>query len=182
MNMDTGGFGGDDRQRYLIPAAIGGAALLLVLLLVGIGAFIRGRSGGSATATPTHTAATRVILGGTPSTTIGGGITGIPTRATPSSTAGSTLPGGVTGQPTASPTKPTAANNQVWVVSGTNGDGLTLRRTASTTGEALTVYPEGERLQQIGPDQQGDGVTWHNVRGPDGQEGFVSGDYTTPAQ
>jgi hypothetical protein len=178
MNMDTGGFGGDDRQRYLIPAAIGGAALLLVLLLVGIGAFIRGRTGGSATATPTHTA-TRVILGGgTPSTTIGGGITGISTRAATPSTTG--LPGGVTGQPTATPTQP-AASNQVWVVSGTNGDGLTLRRTASTTGEAITVYPEGERLQQIGPDQQGDGMTWHNVRGPDGNEGFVSADYTTAA-
>ena len=67
MNMETGGFGGDDRRKYIVPALIVAAALVVLLLILGIGAILRNRgSGAAATATVTRTATRPVIIGGSP--------------------------------------------------------------------------------------------------------------------
>ena len=46
----------------------------------------------------------------------------------------------------------------------------------------MEVLPDGTQLDQIGPDQNVNGVTWHHVRAPSGSEGWVSAQYTTEAR
>ena len=62
-----------------------------------------------------------------------------------------------------------------YVVSGTAGTGLWLRRTPG--GQQLTIYREGSRLQQLSPDQEAQGLTWRNVRTQDGTEGWMAARY-----
>jgi hypothetical protein len=165
VSVETGGpWYGDDRRRWLIPAAIGGGVLLLVLLLVGALA-LRGR-GGSPTATTVGRAASptaRTIIGtvGTP-----GGAGSSPGTTRPATT------------PAAAATTPTAAAARVYVVANTGGDGLNLRREPGPDGEVITRLPDGTRLEQAGPDRSVNGVTWHNVRTPDGDVGWVAAEFT----
>ena len=166
MSVETGGpWYGDDRRRWLIPAAIGGGVLLLVLLLVGALA-LRGRGGNPTPTTGARAgspAATRTIIGtvGTPG---GAGVSPGTTR--PATT------------PTSGATTPTAAATRVFVVANTGGDGLNLRREPGPDGEVITRLPDGTRLEQVGPDRSVNGVTWHNVRSPDGDVGWVSAEFT----
>jgi hypothetical protein len=51
-----------------------------------------------------------------------------------------------------------------------------------TTGDRIQAYPEGTPLVLIGGDVEGDGLTWHNVRAPDGTEGYIPTNETTPLQ
>jgi hypothetical protein len=44
--------------------------------------------------------------------------------------------------------------------------------------DRVRAYPDGTALTIIGEDVEGEGQTWHNVRAPDGLEGFVPGTYT----
>ena len=168
--METGGgpWYGDDRRRWLIPAVIGGAVLLLVLLVVGALA-LRGR-GGSPTPTVVARAASptaRPIVGNV----------GTPTRSPAATTRPATTPTTAGGAPT-----PTTATPRVFVVANTDGEGLNLRREPGPGGEVITRLPEGTRLEQVGPDRTVDGVTWHNVRAPDGSVGWVSGEFTTESR
>lgn len=78
---------------------------------------------------------------------------------------------------TAPPATATATRQQ-FVVTGTAGEGIVLRRTPA--GERIDVYREGSRLEQLGPERGVDGVTWHYVRASDGAEGWVAAQYTTP--
>ena len=85
-----------------------------------------------------------------------------------------------TAAPTATPPAPAAASPPPggwpeYVVSGTAGVGLWLRRTPG--GQQLTIYREGSRLQQLGPDQEAQGLTWRNVRAQDGAEGWMASRY-----
>ena len=66
-----------------------------------------------------------------------------------------------------------------YVVSGTAGTGLWLRRTPG--GQQLSIYREGSRLQQLAPDQDAQGLTWRNVRAPGDAEGWVAAEYTVLA-
>ncbi|HEX8966568.1 MAG TPA: hypothetical protein VF937_01725 [Chloroflexota bacterium] len=49
-----------------------------------------------------------------------------------------------------------------------------------TTGDRIQDYPEGTPLRIIGGDVEGDGLTWHNVRAPDGTEGYIPVGDTVP--
>ena len=49
-----------------------------------------------------------------------------------------------------------------------------------TTGDRIQSYPEGTELMVIGGDVEGDGLTWHNVRAPDGTEGYIPVGDTVP--
>ncbi len=71
-----------------------------------------------------------------------------------------------------------AATQQRFIVAGTNGEGIVLRRTPA--GERIDVYREGSRLEGLGPDREVAGGTWHHVRTPDGIEGWVAARYTAP--
>ena len=87
------------------------------------------------------------------------------------------MPTAPTATPSPGPTEPAppAGGWQQYVVSGTVGLGLRLRRTPG--GEPNGVYTEGIRLQQIGPDWEAEGLLWRNVRMPDGVEGWVAAKY-----
>jgi hypothetical protein len=49
-----------------------------------------------------------------------------------------------------------------------------------TTGDRSVAYPPGTPLEVIGSDVEGDGLTWHYVRAPDGTEGYIPVGDTTP--
>jgi hypothetical protein len=168
---------GRDWRRYLVPGLIALGALVLLGACIGIGARVLASRNNQPTATtaagtsPTRTGAVIVVtrsptLAGGPVPTLGGNPS--PPATVPVST----------GPPPAPPT-PTTAPARAFVVSGTDGDGVRLR--ASPGGDQLGSYAEGTTLEQIGPDQAVNGVTWRNVRGPDGLEGWVAAEFTAPA-
>ena len=67
-----------------------------------------------------------------------------------------------------------------WVaVANTGGDGVYLRRTPRLA-DRLTGWPDGTKLQVVGPDAQGDGQQWKQVRDPQGNVGWVPAQYVTP--
>lgn len=173
--MDTGGpWNSPNRPPWMIPAIIAGAVLLLLLLIGGVLA-ARGRGSSTPTTARSATPTNRIIVAGTPSsspTRVGGGL---PTIGIPGGGAAATAPAGG-GAPTAAPGVGTTKG---FVVSGTQGEGLILRATPG--GSEISVLPEGTRVDQIGPDQDANGMTWHNVRAPDGAEGWVAAQFTTPA-
>ena len=156
---------GSGRPAWLIPALIG-AGLLGLLLLLGLAALLRG--GGDDDAANQPTATGQVIVNTTRRTT-----TGPTAGARPSPTA---TTGAVATTAPATTTTQATGTQRFFVVTGTDGEGVRLRATPG--GQQLTVYEEGTRLEQIGPDQTVNGVTWRNVRGPDGQAGFVSAEFT----
>jgi hypothetical protein len=50
-----------------------------------------------------------------------------------------------------------------------------------TTGDRIQAYPSGTALDLLGEEIEGDGMTWHHVRAPDGTEGYVLVEDTAPA-
>jgi hypothetical protein len=79
-------------------------------------------------------------------------------------------PGSAAGQPRAT----------AWaVVAGTSGLGVYLR-SAPRVADPLTAWPDGTRLDVVGPDAQGDGLTWKQVRDPCGQLGWLPARYAAP--
>ena len=171
MNMETGGFGGDDRRKYIVPALIVAAALVVLLLILGIGAILRNRgSGAAATATVTRTATRPVIIGGSP-TAPATRTTGLPSSA-PSqrpSTAPSTAP-------SAAP-----AAGASYVVANTGGDNINMRSSASASAEIVARLAEGDQIVEVGPPATADGREWRHVRTKDGIEGWVASEFTAPA-
>ncbi len=67
-----------------------------------------------------------------------------------------------------------------YIIANTGGQGVYLRRTANIE-DRDTAYADDTALVQIGPDVQAGGITWHNVRAPDGKVGFVPAQFTTVA-
>lgn len=65
------------------------------------------------------------------------------------------------------------------VVAGTSGIGVYLR-SSPRVADPLTAWPDGTRLDIIGPDVQGDGLTWKQVRDPCGQVGWIPTRYAAP--
>jgi hypothetical protein len=49
-----------------------------------------------------------------------------------------------------------------------------------TIGDRIQTYPPGTAVQVIGEDVEGDGLTWHIVRAPDGTEGYLQDNDTLP--
>ena len=80
-------------------------------------------------------------------------------------------------QPSATP----APSVGQWVaVANTGGDGVYLRRTPRLA-DRLIGWPDGTKLQVVGPDAQGDGQQWKQVRDPQGNVGWAAAQYVTPA-
>lgn len=174
--METGGpWNSPNRPPWMIPAIVAGALLLLLLLIGGVLA-ARGRGSSTPTVARAATPTNRIIVAGTPSsptTRVGGAL---PTVGVPGGSSVATAPVGG-GMSTAAP--PATGAAKAFVVSNTQGEGLILRSTPG--GAEITVLPEGTRLEQIGPDQDANGMTWRNVRAPDGTEGWVAAQFTTAA-
>ena len=53
---------------------------------------------------------------------------------------------------------------------------------APAVGNRIQAYPSGTPLELIGTDVEGDGLTWHNVRAPDGAEGYIPVGDTIPSE
>jgi hypothetical protein len=69
-----------------------------------------------------------------------------------------------------------------WVeVGNTDGEGVFLRRTP-TMADRIVAWPDGTRLDVIGPDVDNEGRRWKRVRDPTGQEGYVPEQYTVPGR
>jgi hypothetical protein len=93
-----------------------------------------------------------------------------------------TRPAGAAGSTAAAPAAPNAeaaaqAAGPAVRVTGTSGQGLTLRASPGTAGRRLTVVPEGGRLVVIGEDSQVNGRTWRNVRTASGATGWVAAEF-----
>ncbi len=157
------------RPAWLIPALIG-AGLLTLLLLLGLAALLRGGGGDDAAGQPTATGTSRIVVN-TPGRTTTGATAGA--RQTPATTVTTTA---ATTTAPATATTQAPGTQRFFVVTGTDGEGVRLRATPG--GQQLGVYEEGTRLEQIGPDQTVNGVVWRNVRGPDGQAGWVAAEFT----
>jgi hypothetical protein len=83
-----------------------------------------------------------------------------------------------------SPAEKAAGQGQEGVfveVANTDGEGVYLRRTPNMA-DRLVAWPDGTRLEVIGPDVDGDGRRWKRVRDPSRQEGYVPEQYTVPAR
>jgi hypothetical protein len=77
-------------------------------------------------------------------------------------------------------TPPSSGGGQRLRVANTGGTGVRLRTGPSRTARIAGVLPEGTTLEVVGPDAQGDGLTWKNVRAPGDGRGYVAADYTAP--
>jgi hypothetical protein len=62
-------------------------------------------------------------------------------------------------------------------VADTDGEGAFVRWTPSLD-DRVKAYPEGTELQVVGPEVEAEGVTWRNVRAPDGLVGWIPKQYT----
>lgn len=170
MNMDTGGFGGDDRRKYIVPALIVAAALVVLLLILGIGAILRSRGSGTATATVARTATRAVIIGGSP--------TALVTRTTALPSTGAS-PRPSVAPSTAPSAAPAAGAN--YVVANTGGDNINMRSAASASADVVARLAEGDQIVEIGPVATADGREWRHIRTRDGIEGWIASEFTAPA-
>jgi hypothetical protein len=80
---------------------------------------------------------------------------------------------------TAPPTAPPTPD--VFVVSGTAGEGLFLRSEPDRNAVVLETLPEGTNVEQIGEENPGPNYVWRHVRAPSGQEGWVAAEWLQPA-
>ncbi len=96
----------------------------------------------------------------------------LPTATMPSLPTATTQPP-PTAQSTATPVPPSKI---VWVAN-TDGLGASVRHTPMFD-DRLRAYPDRTPLSIIGDDIDGDSQRWHQVRAPDGIEGYIPAQYT----
>ena len=158
------------RPLTIFGFTLGGALLLLGILAVvglsGAGVAFGGQVAlptaiPSATPTPTQTF--------TPSPTMTPSLTPVPPTMTPTHTATSTITPSPSLTPTPSPTPVYA------VVNAIDGGGAVLRTQPGFGSDIITSVSNGTQVQIISakPAEDGQGYFWHNVRIPDGREGWM---------
>ncbi len=111
--------------------------------------------------------------------------TPVPTAPTVATTPPSPVPPKPSAAPSPSPVaKPTATPEPelttVWV-GNTDSQGVFLRRTPSMA-DRLRAYPDRTPLTIIDVDVDAEGMQWHHVRAPDGQEGYVPVTFTVTTE
>ena len=62
-------------------------------------------------------------------------------------------------------------------VSGTGGDGLSLRITPSATALRIKTMPEGASVEALGPEQSAEGRAWKQVKDTSGATGWAASQY-----
>lgn len=65
------------------------------------------------------------------------------------------------------------------VVGNVGPDGLSLRRTPSTTGQRIKIWSDGTEMADLGETAEGGGKSWRKVRDPDGNVGWVAAEFLT---
>jgi hypothetical protein len=63
------------------------------------------------------------------------------------------------------------------VVNNVGPDGLSLRRTPSTTGQRIKVWKDGTEVADLGETAEGDGKNWRKVRDPEANVGWVAAEF-----
>jgi hypothetical protein len=79
--------------------------------------------------------------------------------------------------PAAPAEAPSAPPPGVVFVANTGGEGVFVRWTPSLD-DKVKAYPDGTRLEVVGPETAADGITWRYVRAADGLVGWVPKQYT----
>lgn len=117
---------------------------------------------------------TRIVVTATPGPHLTPAKTVIRITATPTPTVTSTFT--ITSTPTNSPTptQPTYGNR--FIVANTDGDGVYIRRSPDLA-DRIKAWPDNTEMVEIASTVQIGGLTWRNVRDPDGNEGFVPDQY-----
>jgi len=67
-----------------------------------------------------------------------------------------------------------------FVVANTGGQGVYIRASTVMT-DRIKAWPDGTYMVQVGPDGEGDGRAWKNVRAPDGTLGWIPAQFLNPA-
>jgi hypothetical protein len=73
------------------------------------------------------------------------------------------------------------ASPSQWVVANTGGEGVYLRRTPRLD-DRLVAWPDNTRLQDLGEQATGDGLSWRKVRDPRGNVGYVPTQWLAASQ
>jgi micrococcal nuclease len=81
--------------------------------------------------------------------------------------------------PTPEPTVPEVPAEALQVAN-TDGQGVYLRAEPRLDAERVRAWPEGARLDVVGPDASVDGATWRKVMDPVGNVGWVPAQYVAP--
>lgn len=158
-NQIHGGPGPHQRQRPVIARQLGGLLLCAVLL-----AGCAGSPPATPAAVPIPPIAQQVAVAPSPAAT-----------AEPTSSPGPLPAAAVPSTPTVAPQP-----RLVIIITGSGGDGLSLRKTPGT-GDRLKVLKDGAELTVLGAEQQAAGHAWAHVKDQDGTEGWVAAEFTTPA-
>lgn len=148
-------------RRAVSPLVLGiGGGILVLLLIVGVAAafFTRGTGTDGSTIDPTLEPESTATI--------------------PASAETATVPIAAPVVASRTPTAPFVA--RTFLVANTGGDGVYLRRTTNLE-DRDTAYTDGTALVQVGPDVQANGLTWRNVRTPDGKVGFIPAQFTQEA-
>lgn len=154
-------------RRAVSPLALAlGGGLLALLLIVGVAAAFLARGNGGFNTGP----ATGPAIGPTRESA--------PTATSPALAATATIP--IAASPIATRTPTVVFVSKRFIVANTGGDGVYLRRTTNLE-DRDTAYADGTALVQVGPDVQANGLTWRNVRTPDGRVGYIPAQYTQEA-
>jgi hypothetical protein len=93
--------------------------------------------------------------------------------------AGSEAPAPTSEPASATSPSPTPTGD-MFVVSGTEGDGLRLRESPSATAEVIDVLPEGTLVEATGDQSEEEGRLWRRVQAPQG-DGWVADEFLAPA-
>ena len=63
------------------------------------------------------------------------------------------------------------------VVSNVGPDGLSLRRSPSTTGQRIKIWNDGTEMADLGETAEGGGKSWRKVRDPEANVGWVASEF-----
>lgn len=146
-----------------IAAPVLGVIILLALAWFWLSHLIGGGNGTAVDITPSS--ASNPALAASPTATTSTGTPVIVATATAASSNGTPAAGGE------------IANGAKVVVANTNGDGVNMRDSASTTGNVVAMLPEGTALTVTGDSVKAEQYTWWPVKDADGQSGYIASDF-----
>lgn len=146
-----------------IAAPVLGVIILLALAWFWLSHLIGGGGGNAVDITPSSSS--NPVLLASPTATSASGTPMVVATATAPSASGT--PGNTA----------EITNGASVVVANTNGDGVNMRDSASTTGKVVAMLPEGTALTVTGDSVNAEQYTWWPVKDADGQSGYIASDF-----
>jgi hypothetical protein len=80
-------------------------------------------------------------------------------------------------EPAATPTPEVATGH--FLIGNTNGSRVHLRRVPALS-DSIALWPAGTRMDDLGEEATGSGMTWRKVRDPNGEVGYVASQFLVP--